>query len=402
VTLAACLALALSAASPAPPSMPAPFDLAAFERARVLRAADADVREEPVTITASRSPRSAGGPHDFFSEGDYWWPDPKNPDGPYIQRDGMSNPDNFVEHRRALLRLSVQVPALAAAWRLTGDARYARHAGAHLRAWFIDPDTRMAPHLRYAQAIHGIATGRPQGVIDTLHLVEVARAIEALEGSPALSGAERDAVRGWFRDYLRWLTTDDNALKERDAKNNHATCWLLQVAAFARLVGDEERLANARDRFKTVIVPNQIAPDGSFPEELRRTKPYGYSLFNLEALGGLAQTLSTLTDDLWRFALPDGRGLARALEYMVPYIRDKKTWPLKPDVMYDDQWPMRQSSLLFGGLALGRPEYVALWKRLPADSQVEEVVRNFFIRQPVLWVPIAGGGAAVRVQRPGH
>jgi hypothetical protein len=130
----------------------------------------------------------------------------------------MTNPDNFVEHRRALMRLSVQVPALAAAWRLTGDARYAVHAGRHLRAWFVDPETRMAPHLRYAQAIQGITTGRPQGVIDTLHLVEVARAIEALDGSPALSAAESGGVRAWFREYNRWLTRDENALKERGKK----------------------------------------------------------------------------------------------------------------------------------------------------------------------------------------
>ena len=54
--------------------------------------------------------------------------------------------------------------------------------------------------------------------------------------------------------------------------------------------------------------------------------------------------------------------------------------------LYDEQWPMRQSSLLFAGLALNRPDYLDLWKKLPADSSVEEVIRNFFIRQPVLWV----------------
>ena len=94
------------------------LDVAAFDRARVLKAADEYLSEQPVTITASHSPRSAGGLHDFFSEGDYWWPDPQNPGGPYVQRDGESNPDNFVAHRRALMRLSVQVPALAAAWKL--------------------------------------------------------------------------------------------------------------------------------------------------------------------------------------------------------------------------------------------------------------------------------------------
>src|SRR5204862_3739420 len=148
------------------------------ERARVLAAADHYGKEMPITVTASSSPRSAGGPHDFFSEGDYWWPDPQNPDGPYIQRDGMTNPNNFVDHRRFLMRLSVQVPALAAAWRLTKDERYSRHAVKHLRAWFIDENTRMNPNLQFAQAIHGRFTGRGIGIIDTIHLVEVARAVD--------------------------------------------------------------------------------------------------------------------------------------------------------------------------------------------------------------------------------
>ena len=113
-------------------------DVAAIDRARILRAANQYLSEQPITITASSSPRSAGGLHDFFSEADYWWPDPKNPAGPYIQRDGMSNPDNFVAHRRALMRLSVQVPALVAAWKLTKDKRYLHQATLHLVAWFVD------------------------------------------------------------------------------------------------------------------------------------------------------------------------------------------------------------------------------------------------------------------------
>ena len=160
----------------------------------------------------------------------------------------------------------------------------------------------------------------------------------------------------------------------------------MQVAQFARLTGNLELLAYCRDRFKTVLVPNQFAADGSFPQELRRTKPYGYSLFNLDAMATLCQILSTPADNLWTFQMPDGRGMRRAMEYMCPYIKDKKSWPLAKDVMYDQEWPMRQSSLLFAALALNRADYVEIWKKLPADSKVEEVIRNFFIRQPVLWV----------------
>ncbi len=364
----------------------ATFDVAAFDRSRVLRNAKQYLAGSPATVTAAQSPRSAGGRHDFFSEGDYWWPDPKNPDGPYLQRDGMTNPDNFVEHRQFLMKLSVQVPALAAAWKLSRDRRYADHAARHVRAWFVDAGTRMNPNLQYAQAIHGRFTGRGIGVIDTIHLVEVARAISLLAESGGLSKADFASTKQWFAEYIQWMTTSKNGMEEREAKNNHGTCWLMQVAAFAQLTGNAEVLADCTRRFKTIIVPGQIDPDGSLPLELRRTKPYGYCLFNLDALATLCQILSKPNENLWAFTTPDGRGIRQAIEYMFPFIADKSTWKRPADVMYFEAWPMRQEALLFGGLAYQRPDYLDLWKKLPADSGVDEVIRNYFIRQPVLWV----------------
>jgi hypothetical protein len=340
----------------------------------------------PETITAFPAKRSAGGLHDFFSEGDYWWPDPAHPEGPYVRRDGESNPDNFVEHRRALVRLSVEVPALAAAWKLTSDDRYAAHARRHLRAWFADPATRMTPSLEYSQAIQGIATGRGTGIIDTIHLVEVARAVEVLRRGGALPDGDLQPIRAWFTQYVRWMATHRYGVEERDAKNNHGTCWVMQVAAFASVTGDEAQKAMCRVRFKTVLLPTQMAADGSFPLEIARTKPYGYSLFNLDAMTTICQILSTPSDNLWGYQLPDGRGMRKALEFMVPFIKDKTQWPHPRDVQYHDEWPMRHASLLFGGVALDRPAYLELWKTLTPESKVEEVVRNFFIRQPLLWV----------------
>jgi hypothetical protein len=354
------------------------------ERERVLAAANRYLKELPITVTATRSPRSAGGPHDYFSEGDYWWPDPENPGGPYIQKDGLSNPGNFNEHRRALMRFSVQMPALAAAYTLTKDQKYAVLAARHARAWFISPSTKMTPALRYAQAIQGRVTGRGTGIIDTIHLVEVVLALERLEGTRAWSRDDATVARRWFADYLEWLTTDKYGTDERDTTNNHATCWVMQVAAFAHYTDNRALLEDARRRFKTVLL-QQMAPDGSFPRELGRTKPYGYSLFNLEAMATISQILSTPEDDLWAFELPDGRGMRKAMAYMTPYIRDKKSWPKPPDVMYHEHWPMRQASLLFAGVALKEPAYLDLWSSLPADSDVEEIIRNFFVRQPVLW-----------------
>ena len=362
----------------------AAIDLRKIERDRVVRAADRYLQERPITITAYSAERSAGGRNDYFSEGDYWWPDPKDPNGPYIQRDGMTNPDNFVAHRHALIRLSVQMPALTAAWLITKKEQYAKHAAAHLRAWFVEPATRMNPNLQYAQAIHGRVTGRGIGIIDTLHLVEVARAIPFL--TSALSAVEREQVKQWFVDYLQWMTTSRNGMEERDAKNNHGTCWVMQVAQFAQYTGNRQLLDYCSERYKTVLLPDQLAADGSFPLELKRTKPYSYSLFNLDAMATICQIVSTPADDLWKFRLADGRGMQTAMSFMVPYIADKRSWPHPPDVQYFDDFPVRQPSLLFAGLAYAEPRYIELWRKLNPDPAVEEVVRNYPVRQPVLWV----------------
>src|SRR5688500_19831252 len=111
----------------AAPALAASIDVKALDRDRVLKAAGAYLKEEPITVTAASSPRSSGGKHDFFSEGDYWCPDPANPDGPYVQKDGMTNPDNLIAPRHAMVRMTRHVAALTAAHRITGDANYAEH-----------------------------------------------------------------------------------------------------------------------------------------------------------------------------------------------------------------------------------------------------------------------------------
>jgi hypothetical protein len=360
--------------------------LVAIERKRVIAQAERYLREQPVTVTAVRAERSAGGPHDFFSEGDYWWPDPANPTGPYIRRDGETNPANFDAHRDAMRRLSQIVPALVAAYEITRDERYARHAVAHLRAWFVDDATRMNPNLLYAQAIKGVATGRGIGIIDTIHLVEVAQAAMELERLGALRDPVLGATKDWFRQYVAWMTTHPYGIAERDNGNNHSAAWALQVAAFSRFTGDTAQLSAMRTFFREKLVPGQMAPDGSFPRELARTKPYGYSLFQLDVMGMLAEALSTPSDNMWRFTTPDGRGMAKAVAYMYPYIADKKSWPKPPDVQYFDVWPIRHPSLLFAGLALHEPRYVALWKTLDPDPTVDEAIRNYPVRQPLLWM----------------
>jgi hypothetical protein len=352
----------------------------------IIRLANQAMQESPVTITAFQSDRSAGGKHDFFSEGDYWWPNPSDVTGPYIQKDGLTNPDNFIQHRQVMIRFSQLIGTLTSAYLLTGNKNYVSKITAHLNAWFIDTATRMNPSLLYAQAIKGRVTGRSIGIIDMIQLVEVAQSVRVLEKKEKLDTAIVSAVKNWFAQYLQWVTTHPYGIEERDTKNNHATCWVMQVAVFARLVNDESILNDCINRFKTILLPAQMALDGSFPLELKRSKPYGYSLFNLDAMTTICQVLSTSTANLWRYTLADGRSLKKGMEYMYPFVVDKKRWSLTPDIMYWDNWPIAQSFLLFGALHYQEQSWLDTWKKLEHNPTTDEVIRNFPIRNPLLWL----------------
>ena len=363
------------------------LDVAKIDRERILKLADAALNQEPVTIIAFRAKLSEGGPHDFYSNGDYWWPNPNTTNGlPYVQRDGQTNPENFNEHRKCIWKLKGTIAALGAAYKITGDDKYVSKAVALLKVFFLDDATRMNPSLKYAQAVPGVSPGRGIGIIDTLHLVEIPKAVEAMEKSSAFPPEVLSGLKKWFADYVGWMRSSKNGNDEANAGNNHAVaCWL-QVAVFAQFTGDEANLAECRRRFTEIFIPKQMTNDGSFPAELLRTKPYAYSIFQLDNLTTLCQVLSTPENDLWNFATPDGRSLRKGMEFLYPFLADKSTWPKKPDVNAWESWPARQPSLLFAGVAFDEQKYLDLWKKLPADPTNEEVRRNVAITQPILWV----------------
>jgi hypothetical protein len=352
---------------------------------QVLAEAAWAMQQQPVTVTASFSNRSAGGKHDFFSEADYFWPNPISPDSPYVNRDGMTNPNNFVEHRKAMIRFSRIIGALASAYKITGDEKYVKQAVIHLKAWFIASETLMNPNLLFAQAVKGKFTGRNYGIIDTIHLMEVAQGVIVMENAKAMDAETVAGIKKWFAAYTAWLMTSKPGIQEKLVKNNHATCWAMQVASFAKLCNNQLVLDSLRARYKTVLLPNQMAANGSFPLEMERTKPYGYSIFNLDAMTMLCQILSTPQDNLWDFETPDGKSIKKGISYLYPFVADKSKWTLKPDVMYWDNWPVAQPFLLFGANAYHENSWYQTWAKLDHDPKVEEVIRNLPIRNPLIW-----------------
>ena len=354
-----------------------------FSREAIISEADRYLQQPPVPITSFSSERSAGSIHDFYSEGDYWWPNPEDMEGPYIRKDGQTNPANFTAHRESMRDLSRWIAALTAAYQLTEDEKYAQKALEHLRAWFLNKQTMMNPSLLYAQAIKGKVTGRGIGIIDTIHLIEVAKSVQVLEKLGFLTGTDLAGLKNWFDQYVTWLTTHSYGIDERDHGNNHSTWWAAQAAAFAKLTGREEVLVLCREQFKKLLSA-QMDETGGFPEELGRTKPFNYTLFNIEGYAVLAYFASTSDDDLWNYETKDG-SLRKAIDFISPFLLDKNSWPYTPDVQHFDEIPIQSAFLLFASQVYQNDQYLETWKKLPLERKSKEVDRNFPIRQLVLW-----------------
>jgi hypothetical protein len=367
-------------------------DVAAIDRDRILASA-AEALKTPISpITTLPGSRSPGTAHDFYSEPEDFFPDPANPTAPWIQRPGKVNQDAFTAHRDAIYQLGVTVASLAAASAITSDPKYSARAAEHLRAWFITPATVMNPTLQLAQRVPNTPTGRPEGVIDSLPLAEVARSLSFLASSGALTSEELSAIRKWFADYTVWLNDSRTAGLARDRKDHQASSWLFQAAAYAdaNAIGntsDDDALNALRHRFKTATLRAQMNGNGIFPREVATPNPFRNALFNLDLLALACELLTTRFDNPWEYELQDGPGLRAAIAYHYPFIKTPSTWPYPADAAHFKELPGRRVSLLLAGRAYTQPSYVDLWRSLSplAKTAAPELLRTFPVTQPLLW-----------------
>jgi len=325
-------------------------------RRELIELAESYMDTPALSVTYHKSPAASGDIHDYFSEGPYWWPNENDPDGPYIRRDGEFNPNVFLHHRQDLNRMSMAVSALAQAGLFLGDDKYFAKAAELMSVWFVNDETRMNPHLEYAQAIRGVCEGRGIGIIDTAMLAAVVNGANIID----VSGKYADIISGvkaWFREYLHWMTTSEKGLTEKAEPNNHSNWWNAQAAAFAALVGDDEQIDECICKFKHDILHEQMALDGSFPHELKRTRSYSYTIYNLTACVVICEVARVKGIDLWNFETDDGRSVRKAVEYFKPYYENVFLWGRQQiDVVASDNMesclgeklPMKLAALRYG------------------------------------------------------
>lgn len=326
------------AAIKAAPSAPAKEALAAL-----IADADAALARRPGSVMDKTTIPLSDDRHDYLSLAPYWWPDPANPKGPYIRRDGEVNPkrDTKAFDRTALARMVSDADTLALAYYYTGDTRYAAKAAAVIRAWFLDPATAMNPNMNYAQAVPGRENGRKEGVLDTSGFMQVIDAAGLIGPSAALTPSEVQKLEGWFARYIEWMQTSANGRGEQAAKNNHGIWYDAQLTMFALFARRPEIARKTVAAFPRARIAAQFDPSGALPEELARTRSMHYSIYALEPAFDMADLAACLGTDLWAYADAKGRSLRKATDYLAAYRGRPELWKTK-----ELDWPAEELDAL--------------------------------------------------------
>jgi len=317
-----------------------PKILPAFEN--LIANAEGALKEGPFSVTDKEKLPPSNDKHDYASYSRYWWPDLNEKDGlPYIRRDGETNPESQSlkkSDRQRIGALGVNAETLGLAYYFTGKEKYAKKVAELLRVWFLDEATRMNPNVKHAQCRPGHNTGTKSGILDGRLMTRALEGSLLISNSTALSNDERQGLKEWAKAYFDWLSKSKMALDEAASKNNHGTFYDAQAMYFALYAENYAAAERIAKNFTTRRINSQIRPDGAMPEEMARTRPLFYSIYNLHAMFLVAHLAEKVNVDVWEANNKKAR-LRTGLDYLVPYTDSNKSWP-KPTIIEADRMKM--------------------------------------------------------------
>ncbi|MBD1388296.1 alginate lyase family protein [Neiella sp. HB171785] len=340
----------------------------------LIEEADAALESAIDPVTNKTLLPASGDPHDYFSFGPYWWPNPDTEDGlPYVKRDGDYNmaTKTAATDKMRMIRLAKEVKALGLAYYFSEDPKYAEKAKAQLRAWYINPATRMNPNMNHAQAIPGLVDGRGIGIIDSRLLIGVIDSVELIR--PTLTDEEYNAIVQWFAELKHWMLTSKNGQEEDAYFNNHGTWFDAQVVAIAIFVGDIEEAKTRLRNITTGRIQAHFDAHGEQEEELSRTRPWHYVNFNLEAYSLLGRYADVLGVDLWNFKAGD-ISLEQGYRFVADYAATGKAWPYKEKGGYKPY--QAYGNLMYANKAYGTAIYSDAIEALLQFEKAQEDIHN--------------------------
>ncbi|WWC93015.1 uncharacterized protein L201_007979 [Kwoniella dendrophila CBS 6074] len=228
-----------------------------------------------------------GGKNQLFTVKPYWW---QTEDGKWEWRDGQRNPECAKpQGQEQLQALAKEVHTLALGLLYITDFERRQECIGKiqtlLKTFFVDPETRMEPQVRFSQCHPGEdpIRGNDAFVIAIRFLILVDQAI-ILAGS-CIDSRLVMQVKSWIHEQAEWMLTSEQGLK---AKSSRKPLWYYVIlSCHLRLSSDEESITQAKIAFGEWMNVYPTA-EKAFENELKHDNRRHRCLFTLEPIFLLA------------------------------------------------------------------------------------------------------------------
>ena len=317
------------------------------------KSGDAAMENGPWSVTWSDRVAPSGNPHDYFSEGTYFWQNPADPDGPYLHLDGQANPNRFHQHLDEFGWLADTVLDLVHAGYYLEEEKYLDRAAYLLDVWFVNEKTRMNPHMKYSQGVPHQCEGACYGLIELGRADRVAHALGFLSENEKYA-ATVAGVKRWCSDMIDWILTPGGlGWEELLHGNNHSGWCVAHIMLYAALNDRVDIIRQMADFYKEKIL-EQIEANGDMPRETARTRGFSYSMFGRHPLVIICEVALKYGIDLWHCENSKGATLQTAFDWFLPYVENPFSW--NHQQITDDK-VCDMLFLQYAALRLQKPEY---------------------------------------------
>lgn len=281
---------------------------------------------EPLLLITSKPAKFVSDTHYYVSLSFYYWPDPKNPGGPYIHKDGEKNPEYNSYDGRKFEILEDRLRSLSIAYYFTGSSKYRDAYLSQLRAWFIDKSTYMYPNLTYSQIApgHDNNQGRPSGIIEGYQYTSIIESIRLVDSVSPIDSKTMKGVKKWFKLLGKWLRTSKAGILESQSISNHGFAYdvlLLDIDLFCTGKLNTDLVSSLSNRLQI-----QIDRDGKQPEELKRASAMTYSIYNLEHVVDLCLLMESSGNSYYQ---SHKSIIDSAFNYLIQFIGRQSSFPYK-------------------------------------------------------------------------
>lgn len=327
---------------------------------------------KPVIVTNKKRIAPSNDPRDYVTLSPYWWPDSTKAGGlPYVRHDGKRNPEVYeYANREQGNDMGKRVEIMSVLYYITGDKLYAKACTEQLRAWFTDAETGINPNMSYSQIVPGHTNMRGTGIIDSRRFVKAILMSQLIEGSKVWTETDRKQLKAWAETYCYWLEHSTQGRKESKAINNHG---LWYDAIHIMLLAYLDRKTDIGQAVSSTMAKlgEQIADNGSLPQELQRTLSLHYSTFAMEALVTVAHVVEPFGINLWKETTTKGTGMQDIVNFLIPYYLEPETWPHK-QIRPFDKW--RGAVMVYeAAMNTGKKDYLRTARKIETGKKKDDI-----------------------------